>query len=73
MVGVLISIWSVCRWLIVAGLRSVAGWWAVVLYYASLVGAYAKSKLGILGDGEKICGWLFMMELLPLGYHWMRT
>ena len=23
--------------------------------------------LGMLGGGENICGWLFMMELLPLG------
>ena len=37
------------------------------------VGAKAKPKikavLGMLGGGENICGWLFMMELLlPLGY-----
>ena len=24
---------------------------------------------GMLGGGENICGWLFMMELLPFGYH----
>ena len=29
--------------------------------------------LGMLGGGENICGWLFMMELLPLGCHCMRT
>ena len=23
--------------------------------------------LGILGSGENLCGWLFMMELLPFG------
>ena len=32
-----------------------------------------KAMLGMLGGGENICGWLFMMELLPLGYHCMRT
>ena len=32
-----------------------------------------KAMLGMLGDGENICGCLFMMELLPLGYHCMRT
>ena len=26
-----------------------------------------KAMLGMLGGGENICGWLFMMELLPLG------
>ena len=29
-----------------------------------------KAMLGMLGGGENICGWLVMMELLPLGYHW---
>ena len=29
--------------------------------------------LGMIGDGENIFGWLFMMELLFLGYHCMRT
>ena len=29
--------------------------------------------LGMLGSGENICGWLFMMELLPLGYHCIRN
>ena len=28
-----------------------------------------KAMLGMLGSGENSCGWLFMMELLPLGYH----
>ena len=28
-----------------------------------------KAMPGMLGGGENICGWLFMMELLPLGYH----
>ena len=32
-----------------------------------------KGMLGMLGGGENLCGWLFMMELLPLGYHCMRT
>ena len=27
-----------------------------------------KAMLGMLGGGENLCGWLFMMELLPLGY-----
>ena len=25
-----------------------------------------KAMLGMLGGGENICGWVFMMELLPL-------
>ena len=29
--------------------------------------------LGMLGGGENMCGWVFMMELLPLGYPCMRT
>ena len=29
--------------------------------------------LGMLGGGENLCGWLFIMELLSLGYHCMRT
>ena len=32
-----------------------------------------KAMLGMLGGGENIYGWLFMMELLPLEYHCMRT
>ena len=32
-----------------------------------------KAMLGMLGGGENLCGWLFMMKLLPLGYHCMRT
>ena len=32
-----------------------------------------KAMLGMLGSGGNICGWLFMMELFPLGYHCMRT
>ena len=36
MVGALISIWSVVGGFMVGGLWSVAGPWAVVLYYADL-------------------------------------
>ena len=32
-----------------------------------------KAMLGMLGGGENLCDWLFMMEILPLGYHCMRT
>ena len=31
-----------------------------------------KAMLGMLGGGESICGWLFIMELLPLRYHCLR-
>ena len=31
-----------------------------------------KAMLGMLGGGENMCDWLFMMGLLPLGYHWIR-
>ena len=31
-----------------------------------------KAMLGMLGGAENICGWLFMMQLLPLGYHRIR-
>ena len=31
-----------------------------------------KAMLGMLGGGENICGWLFMMELLSLRYHCIR-
>ena len=31
-----------------------------------------KAMLGMLGGGENIFGWLFMMELLSLGYHCIR-
>ena len=31
-----------------------------------------KAMFGMLGGGENICGWLFIMELLPLGYHCIR-
>ena len=42
MVDVLISLWSWVggRWLMVGGLWSVAGRWAVVLYYAELQRTY---------------------------------
>ena len=32
-----------------------------------------KAMLGMLGGGENLCDWLFMMELLPLRYYSMRT
>ena len=32
-----------------------------------------KAMLGMLGGGESLCSWVFMMELLLLGYHCMRT
>ena len=31
-----------------------------------------KAMFGMLGGGENICGWLFMMGLLPLEYHCIR-
>ena len=32
-----------------------------------------KTMFGMLGSRENLCGWLFIMELLPLGYHCIRT
>ena len=31
-----------------------------------------KAMSGMLGGRENTCGWQFMMELLPLGYHCIR-
>ena len=44
-------------------------------FYHNLVqkGNKIKAVLGMLDGGENTCGWLFMLELLPLGYHCMRT
>ena len=38
-----------------------------------LAGVGIKAMLGMLGGGENLCDWLFMMELLPLGCHCMRN
>ena len=45
----------------------------VIMEFPDWVQVKIKAMLGMLGGGENLCGQLFMMELLPLGYHCMRT